>query len=334
MSLAAAGRCEGMLHEFVQADWAAGGVVTGTRAAKARAAFGIAKTRCCRLQSGGAQVRDDGGVGDRHRRRQRAGQLDRQHLAYFGAFGDAVDTADQGIADHLGAQRIARRLTAAMNHRSDKGVQFALFGFAVVRDLHAQALGGHLDFHLMVVHEAQHVPAGFGLGTGRGAARQDFALDATIQGLVEAGKEHAQLAVQLELRSPGGRRVARRWPRPAPSRQGWPRRVRRRHAPPSSRDGRQLRWPRADLEQASGSWGESVSDMHRPALRPLEARRAGQACYFRNASRISRSSTTSSGVAGGGGGGAAPLSLLICRTMIKMMKARITKFSATVMKLP
>ena len=35
-----------------------------------------------------------------------------------------------------------------------------------------------------------------------------------------------------------------------------------------------------------------------------------------------------------GGGGAADLSLLICRTITKMMKARIAKFNATVMKFP
>ncbi len=53
--------------------------------------------------------------------------------------------------------------------------------------------------------------------------------------------------------------------------------------------------------------------------------------YFLSESRISRSSTTSSGAAGGG---TAFFSLFICLTIRKMMKARIEKLIATVMKLP
>jgi len=53
-----------------------------------------------------------------------------------------------------------------------------------------------------------------------------------------------------------------------------------------------------------------------------------------SASRISRSKTTSSGGAVGAGGGASFFSRLICLTIMKMMKARITKLIATVMKLP
>ena len=55
--------------------------------------------------------------------------------------------------------------------------------------------------------------------------------------------------------------------------------------------------------------------------------------YFLSASRISRSSTTSSGGAAGLAG-SARRRRLICFTIRKMMKARIRKLSATVMKLP
>ncbi len=65
-----------------------------------------------------------------------------------------------------------------------------------------------------------------------------------------------------------------------------------------------------------------------------ESRSGGYAPFFFSSSRISRSSTTSSGVGGGGGGGALRFSRLICFTMMKMMKARMTKLSEMVRKLP
>ena len=58
--------------------------------------------------------------------------------------------------------------------------------------------------------------------------------------------------------------------------------------------------------------------------------------YFFKLSRISRSSTTSSGV-GAGAAGAAGVSFFmrfICLTIMKTIKAKIMKFTATVMKLP
>ncbi len=78
----------------------------------------------------------------------------------------------------------------------------------------------------------------------------------------------------------------------------------------------------------------SVCSLHRRSDAGTGAVRPGRADYFFNASRISRSSTTSSGVAAALGGCSARLSRLICRTMMKMMKARMMKFSATVRKLP
>ncbi len=58
--------------------------------------------------------------------------------------------------------------------------------------------------------------------------------------------------------------------------------------------------------------------------------------YFFRLSRISRSRMTSSGVGAGADGAASSLRFrrLICLTIIKMMKARMTKLTATVMKLP
>ena len=59
---------------------------------------------------------------------------------------------------------------------------------------------------------------------------------------------------------------------------------------------------------------------------------------FLRLSRISRSSKTSSGVmgaaAGATGSGLAAVSRFIWRIITKMMKAKMTKFSATVRKLP
>ncbi len=64
------------------------------------------------------------------------------------------------------------------------------------------------------------------------------------------------------------------------------------------------------------------------------ARLASPSTYFFSASRISRSNSTSSAGGAGGAGGASLFRRLICRTMMKMMNARITKLIATVMKLP
>ena len=64
----------------------------------------------------------------------------------------------------------------------------------------------------------------------------------------------------------------------------------------------------------------------------------GRCCGVCSASRISRSSTMSSGAASGtsagGGLGSSRRSRLICLIIRKITKARIRKFSATVMKLP
>ena len=68
-----------------------------------------------------------------------------------------------------------------------------------------------------------------------------------------------------------------------------------------------------------------------PNARAIER---ASAPYFFSASRISRRRTTSSGVAAGGAGGVAVFRRLICLTIMKMMKASIRKFNATVMKLP
>ncbi len=68
---------------------------------------------------------------------------------------------------------------------------------------------------------------------------------------------------------------------------------------------------------------------------PLRPR--GWVGYFFSESRISRNSTMSSGVgagAAGAGVGSDRFRRLICFTIMKMMKARIVKLTATVMKLP
>ncbi len=56
--------------------------------------------------------------------------------------------------------------------------------------------------------------------------------------------------------------------------------------------------------------------------------------YFFRLSRISRNNTMSSGVAGGGAGGSALRRRFICLTIMKMMNARMMKFTRMVMKLP
>ena len=305
---------------------------TGAAKTGTGAALGAAEARQRRLQAGGAHVGDDRGIGVRQRRRQGPAQFGQQHLALVGAIGDLVDAADDGVADDLRPQRVARRVSVALQHGADEPVELALLGLAVLGALQSQPLGADLEFDLLVVDQAQRVPAGRVQGPLRAVARQHLALDAAVQRLVEPVAEQRQLAVQLELRAQ--QRVALEHVG-----RGERRHAEAVHGALGRLAGGEL-CPRA-ASMAAGRPRAGVWFMGRGSMRhasatdpPAQGPRTGQACYFLNASRISRSSCTSSGVAGGGGGGAADLSLLICRTMMKMMKARMTKFSATVMKLP
>lgn len=71
----------------------------------------------------------------------------------------------------------------------------------------------------------------------------------------------------------------------------------------------------------------------RSGIAPVPFRKA-RATHFLRESRISRSKTTSSAGAAGAAGGASFFMRLICLTIMKMMKARMRKLIATVMKLP
>ena len=73
-----------------------------------------------------------------------------------------IDAADHRIADDLRAQRVARHVAQALQHRADEGIELTLFDLAVLGDLQAQPLGRDLDLHLAVVDQAERVPAGLG----------------------------------------------------------------------------------------------------------------------------------------------------------------------------
>ena len=95
-----------------------------------------------------------------------SGPFGRQHLAHFGTVGDAVDAADQRIADDVGPQRVAFGLAAGFGQqRADVGIELAQCPIRRSSRSPCQAFGRDLDFHLAVLDQAQRVPA-------RGAGRR------------------------------------------------------------------------------------------------------------------------------------------------------------------
>ena len=296
------------------------------------ARFGGAHRQAGRLHAGLAQVGDDVGVGLLQQAGHRAADLGGQHLAHVGALGDVVDGAQHRIAHDLGAQRIAVVVAPLLaQQRRDVRAQFAQFPLAGVRDLEREAFRRDLALQFLVLDEAERVPGG-GRG-GLAGARRHLAQQALVEAFVEGQREDGRLAVQLELRAQqhvtlehvvrGQRRQAEAFDRAL---------------------GRRTRGVLDPLDGMLQWRGQSVDGVRvhacgqPPSMRQPPAPGVGPGPYLRDrASRISRSSSTSSGVGAGGAGGAGGwlrLSLLICLTIMKMMKARMMKFTETVMKLP
>jgi hypothetical protein len=163
-----------------------------------------------------AEVADGGRVGHRQQGGQRARELGQQLLAGVLALGDGVDGADHGVTHQLGAERIAlllalgggalARLAAAAGlgqHGGHVGIELAQLPLAGAGDLHGKAVGGDLRLDLLVLDQAQRIPAG-GLGGQRlqrcvVAPRTQLPKHALVERVVEGQREDGRLAVELEL---------------------------------------------------------------------------------------------------------------------------------------
>jgi hypothetical protein len=262
--------------------------------------------------------------------------------------GDGLDAAVQRGADDLGAQGIPLVVGAAeVEERAHVRGELAQLPLALVRDHLAEAHEVHLLLDLGLVDEAERLPVGrleLALGVD---ARRELLGDLLAQRFAERVLVGAEVAAQLLL---GEHELVAlgdldRGLRLRVQHLGDPRR-RRGDRRAHHLDGCVERGLGARFDQIHLG-GKPEGERTKFRLVWAKGRARPRHCFTlrrasapgephaqrRSESRISRSRTTSSGVAAGGGG-SVRRSRLICRTITKMMKARIRKLITTVMKLP